>query len=57
MRRAWVTAAIAATALCAPAAAEPGAGTPNDDLTLFDFEGNALPSIQMFEDPVAASAR
>ena len=34
---------------------EPGAGTPNDNLTLFDFGGAALPSIGMFEDPVAAS--
>ena len=31
---------------------EPGAGTPNDNLTLFDFEGRALPSIAIFEDPV-----
>ncbi len=34
---------------------EPGAGTPNDNLTLFDFGGAALPSIGMFEDPVRAS--
>ena len=34
---------------------EPGAGTPNDNLTLFDFGGAALPSIGMFEDPVEAS--
>jgi len=34
---------------------EPGAGTPNDNLTLFDFHGAALPSIAMFQDPVAAS--
>jgi len=33
---------------------EPGAGTPNDNLTLFDFEGHALPSIAIFEDPVRA---
>jgi arabinogalactan endo-1,4-beta-galactosidase len=32
---------------------EPGAGTPNDNLTLFDFHGAALPSIGLFEDPVA----
>ena len=31
---------------------EPGAGTPNDNLTLFDFQGRALPSIAIFEDPV-----
>jgi arabinogalactan endo-1,4-beta-galactosidase len=31
---------------------EPGAGTPNDNLTLFDFNGAALPSIGIFEDPV-----
>jgi arabinogalactan endo-1,4-beta-galactosidase len=30
----------------------PGAGTPNDNLTLFDFTGAALPSIGIFEDPV-----
>lgn len=30
---------------------EPGAGTPNDNLTLFDFEGAALPSIGIFENP------
>ena len=34
---------------------EPGAGTPNDNLTLFDFGGAALPSIGMFEDPVEVS--
>jgi arabinogalactan endo-1,4-beta-galactosidase len=31
---------------------EPGAGTPNDNLTLFDFHAAALPSIRLFEDPV-----
>jgi arabinogalactan endo-1,4-beta-galactosidase len=31
---------------------EPGAGTPNDNLTLFDFHGAALPSIAIFQDPV-----
>jgi arabinogalactan endo-1,4-beta-galactosidase len=36
---------------------EPGAGTPNDNLTLFDFEGNALPSIRMFENPVITATR
>ncbi len=30
---------------------EPGAGTPNDNLTLFDFDGAALPSVGIFEDP------
>jgi arabinogalactan endo-1,4-beta-galactosidase len=30
---------------------QPGAGTPNDNLTLFDFTGHALPSIGIFEDP------
>ncbi len=32
---------------------EPGAGTPNDNLTLFDFQGRALPSIASFRNPVA----
>lgn len=31
---------------------EPGAGTPNDNLTLFDFQGRALPSVGLFENPV-----
>jgi arabinogalactan endo-1,4-beta-galactosidase len=31
---------------------EPGAGTPNDNLTLFDFQGRALPSIGIFRNPV-----
>jgi arabinogalactan endo-1,4-beta-galactosidase len=31
----------------------PGAGTPNDNLTMFDFSGQALPSIQ-FTDPLRA---
>jgi arabinogalactan endo-1,4-beta-galactosidase len=35
---------------------EPGAGTPNDNLTLFDFGGAALSSIGIFEDPVRAGA-
>jgi arabinogalactan endo-1,4-beta-galactosidase len=30
---------------------EPGAGTPNDNLTLFDFQGHALPSIGIFQSP------
>lgn len=33
----------------------PGEGTPNDNLTLFDFHGRALPSID-FADPLRASA-
>jgi len=36
---------------------EPGAGTPNDNLALFDFQGRALPSIGLFENPAAACAR
>jgi arabinogalactan endo-1,4-beta-galactosidase len=36
---------------------EPGAGTPNDNLTLFDFQGRALPSIGLFEDPVTVCQR
>jgi arabinogalactan endo-1,4-beta-galactosidase len=32
---------------------EPGAGAPNDNLTLYDFQGRALPSIGLLEDPVA----
>ncbi len=32
---------------------QPGAGTPNDNLTLFDFHGAALPSIGIFESPVS----
>jgi arabinogalactan endo-1,4-beta-galactosidase len=36
---------------------EPGAGTPNDNLTLFDFQGRALPSIGLFEDPTAVCQR
>jgi arabinogalactan endo-1,4-beta-galactosidase len=35
----------------------PGAGTPNDNLTLFDFQGHALPSIASFQDPVTACLR
>jgi arabinogalactan endo-1,4-beta-galactosidase len=33
----------------------PGEGTPNDNLTLFDFQGHALPSID-FPDPPRATA-
>ncbi|HEY0805159.1 MAG TPA: glycosyl hydrolase 53 family protein [Pseudonocardiaceae bacterium] len=36
---------------------EPGAGTPNDNLTLFDFQGRALPSIGLFENPVQVCQR
>ncbi|GIH18432.1 glycosyl hydrolase 53 family protein [Rugosimonospora africana] len=36
---------------------EPGAGTPNDNLTLFDFQGRALPSIGLFENPAAVCRR
>jgi arabinogalactan endo-1,4-beta-galactosidase len=31
---------------------EPGAGTPNKNLTLFNFSGAALPSIGLFQDPI-----
>jgi arabinogalactan endo-1,4-beta-galactosidase len=31
---------------------EPGAGTPNDDLTLFSFTGKALPSVGLFQSPL-----
>ena len=31
---------------------EPGAGTPNDNLTLFNFTGAALPSVGLFEGPL-----
>ena len=30
---------------------EPGAGTTNDNLTLFDFQGRALPSIGFLGNP------
>ena len=36
---------------------EPGAGTPNDNLTLYDFQGRALASIGMFENPTAVCRR
>ena len=36
---------------------EPGAGTPNDNLTLFSFTGQALPSVGLFESPLAVCAR
>jgi arabinogalactan endo-1,4-beta-galactosidase len=32
---------------------EPGAGTPNDNLTLFSFTGQALPSVGLFQSPMA----
>jgi arabinogalactan endo-1,4-beta-galactosidase len=35
----------------------PGAGTPNDNLTLFDFQGHALPSIAIYQNPVTACLR
>jgi arabinogalactan endo-1,4-beta-galactosidase len=35
---------------------QPGAGTPNDNLTLFDFSGHALPGVS-FADPLRACAR
>ena len=36
---------------------EPGAGTPNDNLTLFSSTGQALPSVGLFESPLAVCAR
>jgi arabinogalactan endo-1,4-beta-galactosidase len=36
---------------------EPGAGSPNDNLTLFDFQGRALPSIGLFQNPVEVCQR
>lgn len=35
---------------------EPGAGTPNDNLTLFSFTGAALPSVGLFQSPLAVCA-
>jgi arabinogalactan endo-1,4-beta-galactosidase len=35
----------------------PGAGTPNDNLTLFDFQGHALPSIGIYQSPILDCAR
>jgi arabinogalactan endo-1,4-beta-galactosidase len=35
---------------------EPGAGTPNDNLTLFSFTGQALPSVGLFQSPLAVCA-
>jgi arabinogalactan endo-1,4-beta-galactosidase len=36
---------------------EPGAGSPNDNLTLFSFTGQALPSVGLFQNPIAVCAR
>ena len=36
---------------------QPGAGTPNDNLTLYDFQGRALPSIGMYENPTVVCRR
>ncbi len=36
---------------------EPGAGSPNDNLTLFSFTGQALPSVGLFESPMQVCAR
>jgi arabinogalactan endo-1,4-beta-galactosidase len=35
---------------------EPGAGSPNDNLTLFSFSGQALPSVGLFESPLQVCA-
>jgi arabinogalactan endo-1,4-beta-galactosidase len=35
---------------------EPGAGTPNDNLTMFDFDGYGLPSLRAFRPPHAPRA-
>lgn len=35
---------------------EPGAGAPNDNLTLFSFTGQALPSVGLFQSPLAVCA-
>jgi arabinogalactan endo-1,4-beta-galactosidase len=35
---------------------EPGAGTPNDNLTLFSFTGQSLPSVGLFQSPLAVCA-
>jgi arabinogalactan endo-1,4-beta-galactosidase len=35
---------------------EPNAGTPNDNLTLFSFNGRALPSVGLFESPLQVCA-
>jgi arabinogalactan endo-1,4-beta-galactosidase len=35
----------------------PGAGTPNDNLTLFNFTGRSLPSIGLFQNPLRVCSR
>jgi arabinogalactan endo-1,4-beta-galactosidase len=35
----------------------PGAGTPNDNLTLFNFSGQSLPSVGLFQNPLGVCAR
>ena len=35
---------------------EPGAGSPNDNLTLFSFTGQALPSVGLFQSPLTVCA-
>ncbi len=35
---------------------ELGAGSPNDNLTLFSFTGQALPSVGLFQSPLAVCA-
>jgi arabinogalactan endo-1,4-beta-galactosidase len=35
---------------------EPGAGSPNDNLTLFSFAGQSLPSVGLFQSPLAVCA-
>jgi arabinogalactan endo-1,4-beta-galactosidase len=35
---------------------EPGDGSPNDNLTLFSFTGQALPSVGLFQSPLAVCA-
>jgi arabinogalactan endo-1,4-beta-galactosidase len=35
---------------------EPGAGTPNDNLTLFSFTGAALPSVGLYQSPLQVCA-
>jgi arabinogalactan endo-1,4-beta-galactosidase len=35
---------------------EPGAGSPNDNVTLLDFQGLALPSVTISQSPVRTAA-
>lgn len=35
----------------------PGAGTPNDNLTLFNFTGQSLPSVGLFQNPLGVCTR